>query len=166
MTDEYRITYSLYDYSEKCKMGYGGTAHHSGCVVFHKDHLSIEDHETDRDAWGDAWHGRYSENHIMSDQYPMLISIMGEKYKYADLEGENETIKNIHFLLNTKEERDLFLLLLSAIREEDGITYGGSLTRKICDEKITFTNETEQYDDFYPDCDTCNYHKTETVNGR
>jgi len=68
--------------------------------------------------------------------------------------------------LDTEDEKCLFSLLISVIKTKKDIMFGGELTRKICGEKIKYYRESGQYDDFYPDCDTCNYHKTEIVNDK
>jgi hypothetical protein len=161
----YKIEYALYDYLEKCKIGYGGTAYHKGYVIFYNNYLSIEDHEIDRDDWDDAWHGSHTKYHIQSENYPKLIAMLRDEYQCANFEESNETLKNIYISLNTEDEKTLFELLISVIRKKDSIMHGGELTRLICRDKISYLIKRSQYDDFYPDSDTLNYDETEIVNG-
>jgi hypothetical protein len=160
----YKIEYVLYDYSEKCKIGYGGIAYHKGYIIFYNNYLSIEDHETDRDDWDDAWHGSHTKYHIQSESYPELIAMLSKEYQCANLEENNETLKDIYISLNTENEKILFLLLISIIIKKDSIMYGGELARLICRDKIIYHIKKSQYDDFFPDSDSLNYDKTDIVN--
>ena len=162
--NNYKIKYVLYDYTRECKIGYGGTEYHNGYIIFYDNYLSIEDHEIDRDTSDDAWHGNYTRCYIQSDEYTKLINILSEEYQRINIEQENEAIKKAYSSLDTEDEKCLFSLLISVIKTKKDIMFGGELTRKICGVNIKYYKESGQYDDFYPDCDICNYHKTEIIN--
>jgi len=159
--NEYRVEYVLYNYNEKCNIGYGGTAYHQGYIIFYDNHVSIEDHEVDRDDWDDAWHGHHSKNIICSENYNTLIEFIKSKYYTSNDKTYNNEIFS---LLKTETERILFKLMLDIIHQNKGIMYGGRLARIICEDKIEFHVNKSQYDDFYPDSDSLNYDKTEVIN--
>jgi hypothetical protein len=162
--NDYKVVFKLYEYSEKCEIGYGGTAHHKGYIIFYKNYLSIEDHEVDRDDWDDAWHGNHTKYSIQEDKYSELINLLGIKYQCTNFECEKDENINIYNSLITGNEKILFGLLLSVINKKEGVMYGGELTILICKNNITYTKKISQYDDFYPDSDTLNYDKEEIVN--
>ena len=162
----YKTKYVLYDYTEKIEMGYGGTGYYDGCILFYDNYLGIEDHETDRDSWGDVWHRHHTTYYVQSEEYPEIINMLSEEYQCINIEETDEIIKNVYSILQNKAERDLFLLLISVIRKNNGNMQGGTLIKKICKDKIKYYLEFGQYDDFYPDCDSCNSHRTEIVNDK
>jgi len=163
-TDQ-KVVYTLYDYSEKCVIGYCGIAYHKGYIIFFNDYLRIEDNEVDRDDWDDLWCGKHSRYKITSDKYDDLILLLSEEYQQINIETETKTNINIYNSLKTQSEKDLFKLLLSVIEQEKGIPYGGWLVRTICKNKIKYDIDRCKFDDFYPDCDICNYDEQEVVNG-
>jgi hypothetical protein len=161
---KYKVEYSLYDYSERCQIGYGGTAYHKGYVIFYYTHLSIEDHETDRDDWDDAWHGSHTKYTITTENYTKLLLKLKNEYQESNVELESEDVKKLFILLRTNTEKTLFKLFLSVIKKNEGIMYGGKLAKLICGDKITYQRTASQYDDFLPDSDVVNYDKNEIIN--
>ena len=164
--NNYKTKYVLYDYTKEIEMGYGGTGYYDGCILFYDNYLGIEDHETDRDSWGDVWHRHHTTYYIQSEEYPGIINILSEEYQCINIEETDEIIKKVYSTLQNNTEKDLFLLLISVTKEKAGIMQGGTLIKKICKDKIKYYLEFGQYDDFYPDCDSCNFHRTEIINDK
>jgi hypothetical protein len=166
--NNYKVTYTLYDYSEKCKIGYGGTAYYKGYIVFNKTFLSIEDHEIDRDDWDDAWHGSHRKHIISSDKYHEIINVLHEMFgnNHNEQDLENEIARNTLSLLDTEIEKTLFKSILYVIKiQNESLKSGRKLVNLICTDKITYHIIKSQSDDFYPDSDTLNYDNTEIING-
>jgi hypothetical protein len=158
------IEYIFYDYTEKCRVGYGGTAYYKGYITFYKNFLIIKDQEIDRDSFDDAWHGNFHEYYILSEEYPKILFLLNNEDPCNNIDDSDEIVNNVYMSLNTENEKKIFNLLITVIKTNKEIMHGGTLIQRICADKFIYYERRSQYDDFYPDCDNCNYDKAEIKN--